>query len=56
MPKELFMDRGAVLFEGREFPAPADWDGYLTRLYGDHYMDLPPKYAQVEKHPHYVEA
>ncbi len=56
MPKELFMDRGSVLFEGRAFPAPADQDYYLKNLYGAHYIELPPKRSQVKRFPHYVEA
>ena len=35
-----------VTFEGKEYNAPADWDKYLTNLYGD-YMQLPPKDKQV---------
>lgn len=54
--KGIFIERATVLFEGREFPSPADLDGYLRTLYGDNYMEIPPKHAQVKKHPHYVDA
>ena len=37
--KEIF-PLGKVLFEGYEFSAPGDIDGYLRRLYGE-YMNIP---------------
>ena len=37
-----------VQFEGKSFKAPAGWQKYLTRLYGD-YMQLP---AEEERIPH----
>ena len=40
MPKS-FLQAVPVEFEGHQLPAPACWDLYLTRLYGD-YMKLPP--------------
>lgn len=30
-------------FEGYEFPAPADIEGYLCTLYGDTWNELPPE-------------
>ena len=41
-----------VRFEGVEFPAPHDYDAYLTDLYGD-YMQLPPP-DKRESHAVYI--
>ena len=38
-----------IEFEGYTFPAPKDWDEYLTFKFGD-YMVLPPKHLQ-KTHP-----
>lgn len=43
---------GKITFEGVEFPAPHDYDAYLTDLYGD-YMKLPPP-EKRESHAVYV--
>ncbi len=40
-PSELFKEETTVVFEGKEFPAPKNWDKYLTIEYGD-YMTPPP--------------
>ena len=40
-----------VTFEGKEYNAPAQWDKYLTNLYGD-YMQLPPE-DQRGNHHHF---
>ena len=40
-PTELFSETCEVEFEGHMFPAPKDWDKYLTIEYGD-YMTPPP--------------
>ena len=42
LPAEMFGEYTTVTFEGREFPAMKDWDGYLSSIYGD-YMKLPPE-------------
>ncbi|MBR0110162.1 MAG: LicD family protein [Bacteroidales bacterium] len=44
-PQEIFPLQ-KIEFEGRLFPAPADPDKYLTRIFGD-YMTLPPEKDRV---------
>ncbi len=50
--KEMFSESVLVSFEGKEYPAPKNWDGYLKGLYGD-YMKLPPEDKRI---PHSFEA
>ena len=39
-----------VEFEGHLFPAPDCYDTYLTQLYGENYMQLPPVEKRVSHH------
>ncbi len=49
IPAEVFADTVDIEFEGEMFPAPVDWDKYLTCLYGD-YLPEPPKEKQKTHH------
>lgn len=40
--KHLWEPAARLEFEGEEFPAPGDWDGFLKQIYSD-YMMLPPE-------------
>ena len=49
MSKEYYYGDGAMYtFRGEQFNAPANYDAYLTKIYGD-YMKLPPE-DQRNKH------
>jgi lipopolysaccharide cholinephosphotransferase len=49
MPRALFEKMTTLTFEGECFSAVADYDAFLTALYGD-YMTLPPVEKQVTHH------
>lgn len=48
-PREMFDQSTQVIFEGRAYPAPVEYDQYLRGLYGDYRKD-PPKEKQVSHH------
>ncbi len=48
-PREMFDNYRTVVFEGKEYRAPQDYDLYLHTLYGD-YMKLPPEDKRVSTH------
>lgn len=49
IPAEVFAETIDIEFEGEFFPAPKDYDTYLTCLYGD-YLPEPPKEKQKTHH------
>lgn len=38
-------------FEGKEYLAPHDYIAFLTQLFGENYMELPPVEKRVTRHP-----
>jgi lipopolysaccharide cholinephosphotransferase len=53
VPAAWYGEGTKVMFEGMELMAPAEYDKWLTQVYGD-YMQLPPVEKRVGHH--YVEA
>ena len=49
VPAEAFAEARDIEFEGEMFPAPVDYDTYLSCLYGD-YLPEPPKEKQKTHH------
>ena len=49
IPASVFAETINIEFEGDYFPAPVDYDTYLTCLYGD-YLPEPPKEKQKTHH------
>lgn len=49
MPKAVFEGKTKLLFEGQTFDAIANYDFFLTRLYGN-YMQMPPAEKQITHH------
>lgn len=49
-PNDVYGEGTQVVFEGKPFNAPEKWDIILKRLYGEAYMDIPPKEKQVSGH------
>lgn len=48
--RDWFLQTKNILFEGIEFPAPKDTDGFLKLMFGEDYMTPPPKNQQKPKH------
>ena len=48
-PRKLFKESTEVLFEGKYYNSPKDWDSFLRLKFGD-YMKLPPIEQQVTHH------
>ncbi len=49
VPAVIFGEGVRLPFDGMECPVPADYDGYLTCLYGD-YRQLPPPEKRISHH------
>jgi lipopolysaccharide cholinephosphotransferase len=52
MPFSYYGTPVFITFEGRSFPCPALFGDYLSQLYGDNYMEIPP--LDKRRKPHKV--
>lgn len=48
--REWFTETTEIQFEGMNFPAPKDYDGFLTLMFGKDYMTPPPMAERKPKH------
>lgn len=51
MPISWYDPAVDIEFEGRSYKAPAQYEKFLKRLYGDNYMQLPPLEKRVTHNP-----
>lgn len=54
MPREYYGKPTLIEFEGNEFYGPELIETYLTHLYGQNYMELPPEDKRVIPHDVYI--
>lgn len=50
MPKSWFEPACKLLYNGKYYSAPGEWDKVLTQRYGD-YMQLPPENKRIKRFP-----
>ena len=55
MPIQYYQPPVRLSFEGNMFNVPAKTDKYLSHLYGEHFMELPPVEKRVKPHPIFIE-
>lgn len=48
--KNIYDKHVNVTFEGKEYPAPIGYKTYLSQLYGEDYMEIPPIEKQATHH------
>ena len=51
MPKKIYGVPKKLFFENKEYNVPNDYEYFLTRLYGEEYMKIPPKEKQITHSP-----
>ncbi|MGI6154260.1 MAG: glycosyltransferase [Christensenellaceae bacterium] len=47
LKSEWFGEGTPLKFEGKTYNAPSQWEKYLLHLFGDSYMELPPKNQRI---------
>ena len=52
--KEKVLPLSKVNFEGKEYPAPNDCNYYLSSIYSNNYMQLPPIEKRITHNPHRI--
>lgn len=50
-PKDVYGEGVKLIFEGKEYLAPRKYTDFLTQLFGENYMELPPVEKRVTRHP-----
>lgn len=55
LERKYFLERTTAMFEGREYPVPADHAVLLDRLYGTFSLDLPEEKRGVKEHAIFVD-
>ena len=51
IPKDKYFPAGELMFCGKMYSVPHDYDGVLRSIYGDDYMQLPPIEKRVTHNP-----
>lgn len=54
MPREIYGTPTTVQFEDTQFMCPKQYLRYLSSLYGDNYMQLPPEEKRIKPQPVYI--
>ncbi|WP_370783569.1 LicD family protein [[Ruminococcus] lactaris] len=49
--KSIYKPAVKLPFEGKEYLAPHEYKAFLTQLFGENYMELPPVDQRVTRHP-----
>lgn len=55
MPKAYYGDGIEYTFEDRKFIIPSNYDAVLRSIFGNKYMEIPPKSKQITHHPLFVQ-
>ena len=51
---DWFSVQTSLPFEGKQYPAPMEYQKVLTTIYGSDYMELPPEDKRINHEPRYL--